>query len=164
MDDDQRGPLGLVDAVLEGALEGVEVVAVVDVLDVPLLGLEALADVFAEDHAHRAGQGDLVGVVQVDQLAQPQMAGQAGRLVRDALHQVAVRDQAEGAMVDDRVAVAVVGGGQVRLGQRQADAIREALTEWASRQLDAWRMAVLGMARVRLPHWRKFFSSSRLRS
>ena len=143
--DDERRPPGFVDACLKRTLERVQVVAVFDMLDVPLGCLEALADVFAEDQSRRAGQRHLVGVIQIDDFAEAEMAGQAGRFVRDTLHQVAVRDDAEGVVVDDRVAWLVVGGCQVGLGDGQADTIREALAERSGGQLDAWRQAVLGV-------------------
>ena len=47
-------------------------------------------------------------------------------------------------VVDDRL-LAVVDRGQVRLGDRQADAVAEPLAERAGRHLDPGRVVVLGM-------------------
>ena len=55
-------------------------------------------------------------------------------------------------MVDDLVVRPVVALGEEALGDREADAVREALAERARRRLDARRVVHLGMARgERLP-------------
>ena len=54
-----------------------------------------------------AGQGDVVLVVEVDQLAETEVAGERGGLHGDAFHHVAVGDDAVGVVVDDLVAGAV---------------------------------------------------------
>ena len=130
--DNQRWSLGFVNSVLDSALDADEVVAVVDLLDVPVHRFEPLADVFTEDQASRAGQRDLVRVVQVDDLAQTQVPGEACRFIGNALHQIAVRREAECAVIDDGVAGPIVGGGEMCLGHGQPDAIGESLAEWAS--------------------------------
>ena len=50
------------------------VVALRDGERLPFIRLEALADILGEDEAGGARQRDMVVVVQVDQLAEPQMA------------------------------------------------------------------------------------------
>src|SRR2546426_3136259 len=50
-------------------------------------------------------------------------------------------------MVDDRVAGAIEDGGEMGLGERQADGVPNALAQWPGRHLDAGRVPVLGMAR-----------------
>ena len=60
-------------------LERRQVVAVVDVLDVPAVGLEALPDVLGEGERRRPVDGDVVVVVEDVELAEPQVAGQRGR-------------------------------------------------------------------------------------
>ena len=59
------------------------------------------------------------------------------RLARHALHDVAVGADGVGAVVDERLAVAVVALGQHRLGERHADGVADALPERAGRDLDA---------------------------
>ena len=129
-------------------LDGVQVVAVVDPLGVPPVGVEALEHVLAPRHRRRSVELDVVVVVQEDQLAQAQVAGQAGRLGRDALLQVAVGADAVGPVVDDVVAGPVELGRQPALGDGHADGVGEALAERAGGRLDAGRQAVLGMARA----------------
>ena len=76
-------------------------------------------------------------------------AGDRRRLVRDALHQVAVRADRVDAVVDDLVLRPVERAGEEALGEAHADAVREALAERAGRHLDALRVPELGMARRR---------------
>ena len=86
-------------------------------LDVPAVGLEALAGVVVEGDLGRAVDGDVVVVVDVDQPAQAEVAGQGGRLVADALHQVAVAADHEGVVVDQ---VGAEAGPQHPLGDAEA--------------------------------------------
>ena len=74
------------------------------------------------------------------------MAGERARLGRDALLEVAVGGDHEGVVVDDLVAGAVEARGQHALGERHADGVGDALAERAGRDLDAGRVAVLGVA------------------
>ena len=67
------------------------VVAPVDRLDVPAVALEPLGDVLpGEGEVGLAVDGDAVVVVEVDEPPELVVAGEAGRLGRDALHEVAV--------------------------------------------------------------------------
>ena len=67
------------------------------------------------------------------------MAGQARRLGRDALLEVAVRADPVRPVVDDLVAGPVELGGEPALGDGHADGVGEALAERAGRRLDARR-------------------------
>ena len=70
----------------------------------------------------------LVVVPQDDQAAELEVAGEADRLVVDALHQVAVAGDHEGAVIDQIVAV---DGVEVALGDRHPDRHGDALTQAA---------------------------------
>ena len=69
----------------------------------------------------------MIVVVQVNQLAELQMAGQRCGFRGDALHQVAVAHDPIGMMIDDLKAWAVVARGQVRLCYRHTHAVTEPL-------------------------------------
>ena len=80
--DDQRRPLLLGLRRRERAEERVEILGVVDVLDVPAVGLEALALVLGrERERRRAVDRDVVVVVDVDEAAEPEVAGDRRRLL-----------------------------------------------------------------------------------
>jgi hypothetical protein len=81
----------------------------------------------------------MVVVVEHHQLAEPQMAGEAGRLRGDALLQVAVRGDHEGAVVDDVVIGPVELVGEATLRDGHAHGVGEALPERPGRGLDPGR-------------------------
>ena len=130
----------------------VDVVAVLDPLGVPFVGIEPREHVLAPGHPGGPVQLDVVVVPEIRQLAESEMPGQRRGLGRDALLEVAVRDDPEDAMVDDGVAGPVELPGEAALGDRHPDAVGEALAERAGGRLDAGREAVFGVAgRARAP-------------
>jgi len=114
---------------------------------VPAVGLEALAPIFGEGKLCGTLDGDAVVVIEIDELAQLQMAGQRGCLGRHAFHQVTVSDDAEGVMVDDVVARPVVDRRQVRFSDGHAHAVAQACAQRAGRGLNARRQAIFRVAR-----------------
>ena len=72
------------------------------------------------------------------------MAGERRRLVADALHEAPVAGDDVGVVVDEVGAEALA---QDALGDRHADGVAEALAERPGRDLDARRVAGLGVAR-----------------
>src|SRR6185312_10592783 len=109
---DQGRPRGVRHRIVQGLVDGGDVVAVVHLDGLPAVRLEAPGAILGEGDVGAGGQGDVVVVVQAHQLAELEMAGQRGRFGGDAFHQVAVADDGPGAVVDHGVAVAVVGGRQ----------------------------------------------------
>ena len=90
-----------------------------------------------EADRRRAVDRDVVVVVDVDEAAEPELAGDRRGLLRDALHQVAVGADRVDPRVDDRVARPVPAVGEEALRDREPDAVREALPERPRRRLDA---------------------------
>ncbi len=131
-----------------GCGERGEVLAVGDVLHVPAVRLEALPLVLGVE-AERGGavDRDAVVVVDVDQPAEPEVAGDRRGFLRDAFHQVAVRADREDVRVDDLVARAVVALGQEPVCDRQPDAVGEPLSQRPGRRLDARGVPELGVSR-----------------
>jgi hypothetical protein len=131
----------------EGTEQRIEVFRIVDVLDVPAVRLEALALVLGRV-GERGGSvdRDVVVVVDVDEPAQPQVPGDGGGLVGDAFHHVAVGADRVDPRVDELAPRAVVALGQEPLRDRDAHAVREALSERACRRLDAG-----GVPELRMP-------------
>ena len=104
----------------QSAVEGVEVIAVAHPLHLPAVGGKTQPHVLGKIQRGRPGQRDLVVVVQHDQLAQSQMPGQRASFGSHPLHQVAVRGDDVGMVIDNLVAGSVVSGRQVRLADSQA--------------------------------------------
>ena len=94
----------------------------------------------------RTRERDEVVVVEDDELAELEVAGERDRFLADAFHQVAVAADAVGEVVDDRLVVAVVDGAEMRFGDRHADGVGDALAERPGRRLDARRALGFGMA------------------
>ena len=121
--------------------------AVLDPLRVPAVGRVPPEHVLAERPCRRPVELDPVVVVQDDQPAQSQVAGDRARLGRHALLHVPVAGDHVGPVVDDVVAGAVELGGEPPLGDRHPHRVAEALAERAGGRLDPGRQAVLGVAR-----------------
>ena len=86
----------------------------------------------------------MVVVVDADELAEPEVAGQRSCLVTDAFHEVTVAHDHEREVVAH---VGAVPGPQVGLGRGHADGVGDALPERAGGDLDARGVTELGMAR-----------------
>ena len=149
----ERRPLGLRLRVRDRLAQQIEVVRVVDVLHVPALRLEPLRPVLGERDRRRAVDRDVVVVVEVDELAEPERAGDRRRLVRDAFHQVAVgrRCSRRGGRRSRRTAGCSARRGTARRSPKPTPFAKP----WPSgpgRHLDARRVMHLRMARrLRLP-------------
>jgi hypothetical protein len=145
--EDQRGAPGVGHRLAQRAGDRLDVVAVGHLDRLPAVGFEARGLVLGERDLGAGRQRDRVVVVQAHQLAQLQVTGERRGLRRDALHQVAIADDGPGSMVDHRMAVAVVGAGQLRLGDGQSNRVGDALAQRSRGHLDAGRVAPLGVAR-----------------
>ncbi len=132
--------------VARGLLDAVEREVLAEVLHVPAVGLVALADVLGERERGVALDRDVVVVVEGDQAAELEVAGERAGLAGDALLHVAVAGDRERVVVDDVVAEA---GVEHPLAEREPRAHRDALSERAGRRLDPRRVAVLRVARRR---------------
>ena len=145
-DANERRATALGDRGVDRGRERGEIVAVVDLRGVPAVGLEAKRHVLRERERGRAVDGDLVGVVEDDQLAEAEVARERARLGGDSLHQIAVGRDHERAVIEEVEAGAIEVRGQHALGDRHPDRVGEALTERSGGGLDARREPVLGMA------------------
>ena len=129
-DDRRAAGLGLGGG--ERGVDGGEVLAVVDVLHVPAVGLVALADVLGEGDVRVVLDGDLVVVVDEDEVAQLLGAGDRRRLAAHALLEVTVGGEAQ--MVwSNRLSPSAASGSNRPRSRRAAIAMPTALpTPWPS--------------------------------
>lgn len=138
-----RDGLGL----LDGGVDALKVVvAVSDDDDVPAVRLVALDNVLSEGAVGVAVNGDVVVVVDGNQVAELQVTGQRRGLARDTLHQAAITQEAVGVVVDQLEAVTVEGGGGVSLGNGQTDSVADTLAKRAGGDLNAGGVMGLGVA------------------
>lgn len=135
---DDGGAVLLVAGVLNRRGDAVEVrVAVLDVLRVPAVRRVARQHVLRPRQIGLAINGDVVVVVEHNQLAEAKVTGERARLRADALLQAAVAAENVGVVVDDVIARLVEARGRVRLGDGNAHRVGDALAERAGADLDA---------------------------
>src|SRR5574341_490750 len=119
---------------LNGRIYCLDVVAVLHLLDMPAISREARGAVFGESQIGGAVNRNTIVIIQINQVAQLQMPRQRGCLRRNALHQVAVRDNGIDIVVEQVFAEL---GGQMSPRNRRSDPRRKALTERSGGGLDA---------------------------
>lgn len=152
-------------ALLDGLLDALKVVVtVLDPHDVPAVGLETLADVLSEgacgvtvcdvlldlsNISVRARvsltNGDVVVVVEGDQVAELEVTGGGGSLRGNTLHGAAITEEAVGVVVDKLVAGLVEGSGGLTLSHGKTNGVGETLAERASGDLNALGVVGLGV-------------------
>ena len=121
--------------------DGVLIVPV-DPLGEPAAGLETLHLIDGIGDRQGAVDGNVVVVMQHDHAGELEMARDGDGLLRDALHEIAVRGQHIGVMVHQIAKFGV----QHALGQGHAHGGGDALPQRAGGGLDAGRVVHLGMA------------------
>ena len=142
----ESGPVGHCLRGADGLTHVVRVMAVNVGNHVPLVGLETLRHVLGKPAFHLAVDGDLITVVDDDELAQAQGARQRTGLVGNAFHQAAIADGGVGVVVDDIQAGAVELRGQGAFGDGHAHGIRQALAQGSGRGLYPGGIAILRVA------------------
>src|SRR5207245_2111925 len=81
--------------------EGVEVVGVFHSLSMPAVSIKAFADIFGgEGKFSTAVDGDVIVVVEIDDIAEAEMAGDRGRLAGHSFHQITVADDGKDPMIE----------------------------------------------------------------
>ena len=143
---DQRWP-GIHHARRQCRIQLAQVVAVCHALHVPAVRFKPRAHVLGEGEVSRPVNRYPVGVVQVDQLAELQVASQGGGLRRDPLHEVAIGDDSQDAVIDHRELRPVEAVGEVPLGHRHPHPGREALAQGPGGGLDARGVTVFRVPR-----------------
>ena len=146
--DDQCGPVGLRLRFADRRFDLVQIVGVLHLQHIPVIALEARFHVVAVGPRGWPVQADVVGVVEPDEVGELEMSGQRRYLVRDALHQVAIRADGVDAVIDDLVLAPIEVGRKPALGDGHADGVCDALSQGPRRGLDTGREVVLGMARA----------------
>ena len=146
-DDDQRRMFGVRLGVFNRLGNRFGVLAVCYILHRPAIGLEALADILGEREAGVAFNGDLVTIVEQNQLAKSKMARQRSRLRCNTFHEAAITAQHIGIVVHNRITITVKLGSEPRLRHSHTDSGRNALPERAGGRLHADGVRIFRMTR-----------------
>lgn len=135
-------------ALLNGSLDaGQVVVTVVDGDDVPAVGLIALDNILSEGAVDVTVNGDVVVIVDADEVAKLEVAGEGRGLAGDTLHQAAVAEEAVCVVVDNVESGLVENSAGVSLGHGETNGVADTLAEGASGDLNAGSVVRLGVAR-----------------
>src|SRR6185437_10050511 len=108
---------------------------------------EACRDILIKRNAGIAVNRDVVVIVDPAEVIEREMAGERRGLGAHALHHVAVATYRVDVVAEDLEIRAIVAAGEPRLGDRHADAVRDALAERTGRRLDARHPSIFGMTR-----------------
>ncbi|CAH0365717.1 unnamed protein product, partial [Pelagomonas calceolata] len=150
---DDHGRLAVVVGLglLDGLVDGLEVVAVRQRDDVPAVGLVSGTHILGLRELGHLVERDIIRVVQDDQVVELLVRREARRLGTDALLEAAVADHAEDVVVEDRVLRRVEHGGRHLGGRGEARAVRDTGSQRTGRGLDTrrrvFRVRELGVAR-----------------
>ena len=147
LDRDERRMLLVSLGLLDGPADGLKVVAVFDRDRLEAERTHARLHILTECDVRIALDGDVVGVVEDDELRKAERTRERERLGGDALHHAAVAAERERVVVDDLIARLVEYSREMRLRHRHADRHAHAGAQRPRRRLDADRVAVLRMAR-----------------
>ncbi len=145
--DDDGGHLRFGLGRFQGRENGGHIVAVHHREHMPAHGLEPKPHILGKADVGASLDGDLVVVVNADQLSQPQVAGQRGRFIRDTFHEIAVAAHDIGVMIHDFLSHPVESGGQVAFGHGHAHGGGKPLSQRAGGGFHAGGDAVFGVAR-----------------
>ncbi len=143
---DDEGGLAFGDAGFADGGANLVVIVAVNLDDVPVVATEAGGHVVGVGEFGAAFDGDLVVVVDPDEVVEAEVAGEGGGFVGDAFLKVAVGDDGVDVVVADGVFRRVEGGGKVFLGDGHADGVAGALAEGAGGAFDAGGFVKLGVA------------------
>src|ERR1035438_2255935 len=127
VNDDQRRTLGLFQRGLNGTIKLREIVDVAHMLHIPVPAEEARAYVIAEGQRGVALNGDVVVVVEPDQVGESKMPSDGSGFVAYAFHQIAVAAKSVNPVAENVVAVFVELRSQPALGDGHADRIANTL-------------------------------------
>ena len=112
----------------------------------PAIGFETSGAVFGEGKIGRTIDGDVVVIVEIDQLAELERARQRCGFGRNALHQVAICDDSIDIVINDALPHLVETCGEMRFGDGETNAIRKAHPERPRGNFNAGGMAVFGVS------------------
>ena len=128
------------------SMEGVEIMTI-DLHRVPAEGLETLAGVVALRHFGHRVEGDVVGIIDEDEIVQPEVTGEGDRLGSDPFLEAAVARETDDRLVENDVVGRIEFRRRHLRGEGVADRIADALSERTGRGLDSDGLSELGVTR-----------------
>jgi len=124
--------------IVQGIQERLHVLPI-DFLDVEAVGLEARGGVFALGGGGGRIESDRVGIVNQNQIIEPEMAGECAGLRGNAFLQTTIARQTDAVLIEDAVLARVESRRRHFHRHRHADGVADALAERAGSAFDARR-------------------------
>ena len=150
--DDERRPRGLLQCILDRFIEQREIVGIAHPLHIPVVGHEARRHVVAESQGGVAFDGDVIVVVDPQQIGKFEVSGQRRCFVRDSFHQTTIAANGVHTIIKKFVVWAIEARCQPALRDRHAHRIGHTLAERAGGGLDSGRQPILRMpGALRIP-------------
>ena len=137
---------------LDGSADGIQVIAVLHSQQLESKRLHALLHVLRKCDVRASLNGNLIGIVEHDQLAKAQGPCQGKCLGGNTFHHAAVPAQHVSIMVNHRVSVLVKHGCQMGLSHRHAHGHAHTCAQGSCGGLNANRMSVFRMSRCQGIH------------
>lgn len=126
-------------ALLDGGLNGLEVVvSVADGDAVPSVCLHALVDILSEGAVGVSVNGDSVVIIDGNQVAELQVAGERSSLRGDTLHVASISHEDVCVVVDELETWLVKLGTGLALSNGKTNSVGETLSKWTGGDLDTW--------------------------
>ena len=156
LEDDQRRPLRLISSRFERGRESTAILPIDRIDDLPAIGLEARGNIFAEGDLGPSVDGDLIVIVDEDEVSEFVMTGEGGCLRGDPFHEITIAHEPVHEMSPGTIAIRGIrslgmAAAELRCrhppGERHSDSMCESLAERPRRQFDAGRLSKLGMTR-----------------
>ena len=122
-------------------------VTVLDVLGVPAVRGVTSDNIFREGDVGVAINGDVVVVVEDDQLAEAPVTSQRGGFTRHTFHVATITHDTVGVVVNDFAVRLVEAASQVLFNHRETDGVAETHTERTGGDFDAFGDKVFGVTR-----------------
>lgn len=112
--------------ILDGLLNGLKIiVTILDPLGVPSVGLEAGENIFSERDVGVTVDGDVVVIIDGNEVAELEMSGQRDGFSGNTLLQTTVSKECVGMVVEEWESVAVEGGTSLGLGDSETDGVAD---------------------------------------
>src|SRR5438445_86153 len=111
----------------------------------PAVSFKTLWYIFRESERGKTFNRYVIVVVEINQFAELQMSGKRRGFRRHTFHQIAVRHDCIGVMIDQRKIFLIESGSEVRRAHRHSHPVGKTLTQWPRRNLNSRRQAIFRM-------------------
>lgn len=133
---------------LDGFFNGsIVAIAITNSLDVPVVGLETLENVFSEGDSNVTIDGDVVVIIEGNELTELQVTSKRTGLRGNTFLKTTITENDIGVVVEDLETRLVVGGSELSFSSSQTNGIGDTLTKRTGGDLNTLSVDTFRMAR-----------------